>query len=54
MWYEALQFLETGNGLPFGKVLPVLATRARNLKMMRVGIMCYPTYDRSGVGSRLQ
>jgi hypothetical protein len=25
MWYKALQFLETGNSLPFGKVLPVLA-----------------------------
>jgi hypothetical protein len=32
IWYEALQFLETGNSLPFGKVLPVLTGPVANGK----------------------
>jgi N-acetyl-alpha-D-glucosaminyl L-malate synthase BshA len=44
--------LETGNRLPFGKVLAVsaLLTLAKITEgLMRIGITCYPTYGGSGV-----
>jgi L-malate glycosyltransferase len=44
-----LQFLETGNTLPFGKALPVLAQNEAPKGPMRIGITCYPTYGGSGV-----
>src|SRR5437764_7442198 len=45
---EPLEFLETGNSLPFGKVFPVTLQGFRKDRM-RIGITCYPTYGGSGV-----
>jgi hypothetical protein len=41
--WKNLQFLETGNSLPFGKVLPVLAWLFWQLGLLCIGITCYPT-----------
>ena len=42
--WKALQLLENTITLPFGKVLVFFATMAPvKLKLMRIGITCYPT-----------